>query len=387
MSPEQPRYDMPSSSTRSSTSGSLQQSELSRTSTSGTRPHSPTISDHSHFDDCSEDIEASESETSHSPICVCFWKISLEKLSKCIGTIGWEPDYVNAALARLACCSCCSAQVRKGLQLLCGNIWILDAHQLLVARELGIIKRLPAITQDDIADHDKSNIAIKSLALAQISWLIIQIAARFANNLSITQLEILTLAFAGCSIITYLMLLGKPQDVQTTHIVEADHYPKPEDMERLANITPFVFFPSPYVDQTNPWMPNNIMHSDQKDRSYFAYANICAMVIFGCIHCSAWNLHFPSNAETLLWRICSIVTIVAWPILDLQELGMLFLEPKLSQRSREWVFFVGDKLRILGVAVFVLARLFITVESVRSLTHQPPSAYTATWAVEVPHVG
>lgn len=41
----------------------------------------------------------------------------------------------------------------------------------------------------------------------------------------------------------------------------------------------------------------------------------------------------------------------------------------------------------LMMAVFILARLFITVEVVRSLAFLPPDAFISNWTANIPHIG
>ncbi len=87
-----------------------------------------------------------------------------------------------------------------------GSIWVLDANQLRVARYYGIIEYLPDIQKEALSDRSKSDELIKFLALLQILWLIIQLIARRIRSLPSSQLEVVTVAYAACSAVTYFTL-------------------------------------------------------------------------------------------------------------------------------------------------------------------------------------
>lgn len=104
----------------------------------------------------------------------------------------------------------------SNIKVLCASQWVLDAQQLLLARSLGLVSKLPAISEDQIEDMNTGDAFVKFLAICQISWLFIQLTVRRPQRMPIIQLEVLTLAFTVCSILTYCMLYNRPKDVQTT---------------------------------------------------------------------------------------------------------------------------------------------------------------------------
>ena len=55
---------------------------------------------------------------------------------------------------------------------------------------------------EELCDRSKSDVIVKAAAILQITWLIIQIAARTYGGLAATLLEVTALAFAVCSIVT-----------------------------------------------------------------------------------------------------------------------------------------------------------------------------------------
>ncbi|KAJ5372178.1 hypothetical protein N7517_004184 [Penicillium concentricum] len=171
------------------------------------------------------------------------------------------------------------------LTLLCGNLWVVDANQLLLARELGIIDKLPYMPHDSLDDHNSSDLVVKILALLQMSWMFIQLGVRLSQNLPTSQLEIFTLSFAICSSITFIMLISKPQDVRTSYIIKAVRHPSAEDLIYMANAGPLGYGPRYSI-----WVPNDATHRDTlKNMPGYVMSMAClfALILFGAIHCVA----------------------------------------------------------------------------------------------------
>ena len=69
------------------------------------------------------------------------------------------------------------------------------------------------VAEADIEDRSKSDALSKGVAIIQIAWFIVQLAARYAQNLPITLLEIDTLAVAALMCFTYGWWWKKPKNV------------------------------------------------------------------------------------------------------------------------------------------------------------------------------
>ncbi|KAM0515247.1 hypothetical protein ACHAPE_006204 [Trichoderma viride] len=80
------------------------------------------------------------------------------------------------------------------LRALQGDLGIMDANQLLLAREMGIIDKLPAIAEDDLGDRNKGDAIVKTVALVQIGWFVFNLITHLYKHLPISQLEIMTLS-------------------------------------------------------------------------------------------------------------------------------------------------------------------------------------------------
>ena len=72
----------------------------------------------------------------------------------------------------------------------------------------------PDITEREIQDRSKGDALSKGLVVIQTGWFILQCIARRIERLPITELELVTLAFAALNFITYALWWNKPLDVQ-----------------------------------------------------------------------------------------------------------------------------------------------------------------------------
>jgi len=70
------------------------------------------------------------------------------------------------------------------------------------------------ITEEGIADRSKGDALFKIILIVQSSWFIIQCIARHIQGLSLTQLELTTVALASLNGITFFLWWDKPLGVQ-----------------------------------------------------------------------------------------------------------------------------------------------------------------------------
>src|SRR5260221_13176810 len=99
-------------------------------------------------------------------------------------------------------------------------------------------RKLHKISEGDIKDRSKGDILSKLIAISQTTWFILQCIAWGQQNLTLTELELVTLALASLNAITYVFWWHKPLGVQ----VPIRIYLKTEAMEKVdvedANVEP-----------------------------------------------------------------------------------------------------------------------------------------------------
>jgi len=90
---------------------------------------------------------------------------------------------------------------------------VLEAEELERLSEAGKIE-WPTITEKEIADRSKGDYLSKTIVLVQTTWFIGQCIARRAYGLAVTELEVVTIAFASLTGIIYYFWWHKPLDVR-----------------------------------------------------------------------------------------------------------------------------------------------------------------------------
>lgn len=80
---------------------------------------------------------------------------------------------------------------------------------------------LPCISKDDIMDKCGRDALSKTLAVLQLAWFILQIAARARQNLVVTELELTTAALASLNIAMYISWWSKPTDILCPTLLES----------------------------------------------------------------------------------------------------------------------------------------------------------------------
>lgn len=78
---------------------------------------------------------------------------------------------------------------------------------------------IPFITRDEILDKNGRDGLSKALAMLQLTWFIIQIAARIHQGLAVTELELTTAALASLNIAMYISWWSKPTDIQCPTVI------------------------------------------------------------------------------------------------------------------------------------------------------------------------
>jgi hypothetical protein len=98
----------------------------------------------------------------------------------------------------------------------------LTARQLYAAVKANLIPVLPKIPLKEIEDRSKSDSFTKALALIQVMSLTVALITRAVRQLPVTQLEILAVAFAACTVTTYAFCWNKPQDAHTPFYMNSE---------------------------------------------------------------------------------------------------------------------------------------------------------------------
>lgn len=320
-----------------------------------------------------------------------------EIVQRWIGPVDWKVDCENrnTVVSVLESVTLASLEHRRiswfrNVLLLQGNFWVPNASQLLYARKQGIIDKLPSLPAEHLDDMSKASTMAKLITLVQTVWLILQLIVRKAENLTTTPLEISVLAFAAISFVTYITLWKKPQDIQRCLYIMAARRPSPVEVDDMGHLGQMGYGPA----RRTAWIPNNCFEIKGQAGNMFRAGLITAAIFFGGLHCLAWNSHFPTPTERLLWRIASVYITASLSfslsiglflrglIKVLKHFGKL-RGPEVIFSAQEIIFSSFLALSILG---YTICRLYMTVEMFRSLFFLTPDAFIDTnWPSYWPH--
>jgi hypothetical protein len=278
------------------------------------------------------------------------------------------------------------------------NPYHLVASNILALREAGLLTKLPSITQEEINDKSKSDGLIRAITVVQIVWMMVQIIVRASRNLTISQLEVSVLAFASCAIVLYGLNWEKPKGVQVPYALMTYEGEIPrsflpllrEQKQPNSAVTLFVeSLPVFRVDlgdnQQGGPIPNDVTYFDATlSTDSDVWGLLIGSAIFGAIHLAAWNFVFPTSIERTIWRIAS--TLCTSIMFVVAGCGAIDEALEKFEISTILTYYFIEVITLLTCFGYVLARLFIVVETFRTLFFLPPSAYIATWASNVPHI-
>ena len=132
-------------------------------------------------------------------------------------------------------------------------IRVLEADEMEELSEAGKIK-WPTITEEEIRDRSKGDYLSKTIVLCQTTWFIGQCIARGAYGIAVTELEVVTVAFATLTGVIYFFWWDKPLDVHCSiplPLLE-DHPNTVKDDVRKDDTGPQITFPPEISDQKIP---------------------------------------------------------------------------------------------------------------------------------------
>ncbi|KAI9449654.1 hypothetical protein F5148DRAFT_633627 [Russula earlei] len=288
----------------------------------------------------------------------------------------------------------------------------------------------PRIAKEEIEDKSKGDIIAKTLVILQTGWFVMQCIARGVQHLPVTELELVTVAFAALNFVMYLLWWDKPLHVQRGVRVykkrNTEEAIDDGDVESACSVgfwgalreslseLPAAIVNGPLTAEIQwrdeswlwrvlvwPFMkPFTILSGEDEEyqdlkrvntfypnawyagREFFAVPIVIVVAsIFGGIHCIGWSFTFPSTTERTLWRVAS-VSITVVPILL-----TLFMFMCMGSGADHWYDFPVAIIVIILLVAYLVGRLMLLVLPFLSLRSLPPAAYYVLhWTSVIPHV-
>jgi hypothetical protein len=147
------------------------------------------------------------------------------------------------------------------------------------------------------------------------------------------------------------------------------------------------------------------VHTTEYSQADWAYVLlVCLPLLYGGAHAAAWNTHFPSPREQLLWRLCSIAVgsmivpflylcvMVDWifDVCEKKDISGRSLVQKVKRYSFKTLEITSIVLWLtIGcgfILFYVFARVFLVVEAFLSLRSLPKGSFeTVPWSNYWPH--
>ncbi|KAG6362431.1 hypothetical protein INS49_010661 [Diaporthe citri] len=196
--------------------------------------------------------------------------------------------------------------------------------------------------KDDIQDKSKADWLLKSLAILQVTWIIVNVIVRHTTGLPISQIEIATVAFAIVAVLICLANWWKPKDISRPTMLQFCGCGKRSGhlRARTQSFTQRILPPSEAIDKAEKGVPrhinrvaNDVLWMEGDIRLLF-YLMAGSSFIFGALHCLAWNFESPTQVELICWRVASPVSAIL-PIVALAISTILghLAASKSSQRN------------------------------------------------------
>ncbi|KAJ7366341.1 hypothetical protein DFH08DRAFT_948373 [Mycena albidolilacea] len=270
-----------------------------------------------------------------------------------------------------------------------------------------------SIKAEDIEDKSKGDSLSKGVIVLQGTWFAAQCLARIQQRLPLTGLEVATLAFQSVNIFIWLLWWHKPLNVQQPILLgpadefmawtERRHRPrvpgfKPAVAQLVVNVSDSVFVGDCYafdpVESTAVplfWSTHGLRvegpgNGDTRFVSRFIFLEFLVGTVFGLIHCAAWNAHFPSADEKLIWRSCSLVVSTAPLALTLFFIFCVLYSTRKPLASRALVVTLVIAFDIT-IWAYRAARLLLIALSFTTLRALPPNAFVdVNWSTYIPHL-
>ncbi|GJJ06785.1 hypothetical protein Clacol_000981 [Clathrus columnatus] len=229
----------------------------------------------------------------------------------------------------------------------------------------------------DIQDRSKQDSLAKTFALAQTTWFVGQCIARRAQHLPLTEIELMTCAYATLSAIIYFFWWYKPFRVNCPIMLRSGIVPpeawkvdtSKQDSDLWVKFVTFLV---------------GTLYNDRDSRNFIAQVLIAA--VFGGIHLFAWNYEFPTRVELWLWRV-SALSIVGIPLIVL--ISLIVLERLLiGDSTPEWILVLSTMYFLPTIVLlYIIARIVILILSIISLRKLPVGTLSNVhWLTFVPHI-
>ena len=267
---------------------------------------------------------------------------------------------------------------------------------------------MPEITKKEIWDKSKADLFAKTVAGFQAAWLVTQVLARGIQHLSITLLELSTVALITCTGAALFFWFNKPLNVETStnlklEVGVAEILVRAGDKARAPfQDTPLDFIePNLYTSSQMPFAsywgvqqrPLPRLPNDRDSRLHSLRIILIVAVptaSFSLLHLIGWNFGFPTREEQMLWRwTCISMGIILGIGCFAEAISIVadgYTTSALTNLGGYKLRWPSNLLFFIPGFLYMSARLIVIVEIVISLRRLPPGCFEVVqWSQLLPH--
>jgi hypothetical protein len=269
--------------------------------------------------------------------------------------------------------------------------------------------QIPSITKKEIWDKSKADRLAKTIASVQAGWLISQVVARAFQGLSITLLELSTVALLTCTGATFFFWFYKPLNVETPTFLYSN-----SSIEEIlikagsAADAPFRDTPLDFVEPhlyTSSQMPLHRFWGVQQrplpripnDRDSRLHDLKTLLIVtiptasFSLLHLAAWNFNFPTRFEQHFWRwTCVSMCIVLSAGCTVEAVSIIwdgYTTSGLTTLNGYKLKWPTNLLFFIPGVLYMAARMIVIVEITMSLRLLPAGCFeNVRWTEFLPHL-
>lgn len=260
------------------------------------------------------------------------------------------------------------------------NHFPVTGPQLLWLISNGFIQT-PSITSDEIKDKSKQDSLTKTIVFGQTLWFVAQCIGRGFHGLPISTLEITTLAYVACMMLWMVFWWRKPYDIGLPTSLEIIHWPRGTSKQFDQMVPEIAFVLYRQVDLLHYPRVHNSPASDQPGfvERTGQLVLLLTVLLFGGVHCIAWNFDFPTELERWLWR-ASALFIVLSALVILLDHARQWYNGFIATQTRAWEYF-----SLVGSFAYVVVRMYLLAAVFLQFRAMPPGVYdTPNWSLYIP---
>ena len=236
---------------------------------------------------------------------------------------------------------------------------------------------LPSFSQESITSRSQQGSLTKAIAVVQVGSFCLNCALRTSEKLSMSVLEISTIGYAFCAILAYALWWEKPciksdptlvqipsSSILFGKISEIPNSVAPETRAKVMRRNSEI----PHLHETLNYgqVSNKLICSAEWGKNYQKVCWSIISVSSSVFYLLAWNAHFPTHIERILWRICAVIAILLGSVV----INLISILTDDGQTSLYSIKLLGNPLSMLYIAVialYLLVRSFMVVEAFRQL--------------------